>query len=260
MSFYFLLNTAGSSATSYTLGSGTTATGYNLYDSISGTRAKTHRTIKSSSEVLRQYSYASDLNIDYCVITRADLALTKNGTRVRLKQKSSGGSWSYISGVDYNPLASSDLIGIKSQDLVVSCSPSDLRGIALSTLPASGSEASEISKFYGCASYSSLGAPQKSYVWQNTEPRTYGKTIKSGLRYEITRTFTLVFEQLSQSTVSAFYEKEEIFNFPFFIYDPSNYLWAWELEHVIILGLEEIFINKDLYNLSITFGRLAHNV
>ena len=258
MSLLFLHNTAGSYATSYDLGSGTIASGYNLYNSISGTRGKTERTQKSSSEILRQYHYAANHSIDYVVIARADLMLTNNTTRVRLKQKSSGGSWSYISGIDYNPITSANLIGARNQDLVIACSPSDLRGIALSTIPVTGSEASEISKFYGCASVSTFGVPNPEYSWQNTTPRTVAKTINSGLEYEIERTFTLQYSQLKQDDIDAFYNLDEVLNAPFFIYDPNSYLWSWKLEHVIITEVQEYFVDLNNYDLSLTFGRLKH--
>lgn len=260
MSIMFLFNTAGLNASSFTLGSGSSATGYDLYDCISGHRANTHRTLKASTETLRQYAYSSDLSIDYCVIARADLLLTYNTTRVRLKQRSSGGSWSYVSGVDYNPLVAGDLIGCKSQDLVINCSPSNLRGIALSTIPASGSEASEISKFYACVSWQGLGDSQKAYTWQDAEPRTTARPLNGGLTYTIERTFSLNFENLSQDQIDEFYSKEQLFYSPFFVYDPDQHHWAWKLEHVILLNVEEFFIARDVYNLSLSFGRLKHSV
>lgn len=258
MSFLFLFNHAGRYASTYTLGSGVSASDESIYDTVSGNRSSMHRTTKSSSEVLRQYVYSASIAVDYCVIARADLALTQNTTRLRLKQRASGGTWSYVSGIDYNVLTSSDLIGITSQDLVIPVTLAEFYGIALSTLPASGSEASQISKFYASDSYSVLGSPVPGIQIEDLPPYTYTKPIDGTLPYEIEKKFYLDFILLDQATITDFYTQPELFTSPFFLYDTTGDIWNHKLEHVILLEIEETFLEKDKYNLRLTFGRLKH--
>lgn len=259
-SLIFLINDAVKSASSYSLLSGTTATGFDINNSTFGNRGKTHRTTKSSSEVIRAYVYSSDLDIDYCIISRADLMLTQNTTRVRLKQRNSGGSWSYISGVDYNPLDDIDLIGINSQDLIIPCSPSDLRGVALSTIPVSGSEASEIGKFYACISKQIAGVISLNLQYESLEKYTTVNTIDYLRKYEIEGVFSLSFSDLTKAEITSVDDFIKDLYLPFFIYDPNTHLWEHQLEHVVLISHEEIFNEKDNYSIVLNLGRIRQDV
>lgn len=257
MALLFLFNYSGNAASTYTLGSGTTATGYNLYNSISGNRSLMERTTKSASEVIRQYVYSAVVSVDYVVISRADLLLTANTTRLRLKDRTAGGTWAYISGIDYNPLTSASLIGIKSQDLVIAVTPAEFYGIALSTLPASGSEASQISKFYASDSVS-LGVAQVGFETEELDFGVYATPIQGTLPYEVEKRFTLDFIGLTQAEIISFYAYPMLMTQPFFLYDSAGDIWTHKLEHVLLEDIEETFLEKDVYNLKLSFARLRH--
>lgn len=256
----FLINDAVKNASSYTLLSGTTATGFDLYNSAFNNRGKTHRTTKSSAEVIRAYLYSSDLAIDYCIVARADLMLTQNTTRVRLKQRSSGGSWSYISGVDYNPIDDIDLIGVNNQDLVIPCSPTDLRGIALSTIPVSGSEASEVGKFYACVGKSISGVLSLNLQYEAVEKYTSINTIDYLRKFEIDGVMSITFTDLTKTEITSIDSYIKDLYMPFFIYDPNSDLWEHKLEHVVLISHEEIFNEKDNYSIVFNLGRVRQDV
>lgn len=256
----FLINDAGINADTFTLSTGTTASNYNLYDLIAGYRSSLHRTESSGSEILRQYAYSADLDIDYVVLARADYLITENGTRVRLKEKASGGSWSYISGIDYNTLDSTDLIGLNSQDLVIPVTLTEYRGLALSTITASGSEASVLSKFFGCVSKSINGIINKGLEYQEQLAGTKIKSLENQREFEIESIFTLTISDLLKSDIVDLSLYLKYLYMPFFIYDPNQDIWDHKLEHVILINYEEILLEKNNYNLSLTIGRLKQDV
>lgn len=259
MSFYLLYNRAADFASSAdTISLGSTASGYDIYDMIAGPRSTGHRTAASSSEAGRGYHFGSDYTCTHIVVARADWLLTQNGTRLRAKQKTSGGSWNYIGSVDENPLVVGDLIGIRAQDYVAAVSPTDLRGIAITCTPSSGTQASHISKFYACSAFSFGQNPAPGYTWENLPLGTYGQPPKGDIPYEIELRFTLTFPGVQQSTVTDFRALGQILNWPVFLYDDTGDLWDWKLEHVIIDSYEWIVHEKDVHSLSITFNRLRH--
>lgn len=259
MSFYLLFNHAGHFASSLdTISLGTTATGYDIYDLIAGPRSTGHRTTASSSEAGRGYVFPSDYTCSHIVVARADWLLTQNGTRLRAKQRTSGGTWNYIGSVDENPLATNDLIGIRAQDYVAAVTPTDLRGIAITATPASGTQASHVSKFYACSAYSFGQNPSPGFSWENLPIGTYRQGLEGDIPYEVEMRFTLTFPGVAQSIVTGFRALGQILNWPVFLYDDTGDIWDWKLEHCIIEAYEWIVHEKDVHSLSITFNRLRH--
>lgn len=263
MAFYLLYNYSGEiSDDLVAMYAGTSASGYDIKDVIAGPRSTHHRLQASVSEVGIGYYHTIETEIKYLVICRADWMLTQNGTRVRVGQVGLGStSWSNVSGIDYNPLALSDLIGVRQQDLVISTASagSTLGGIALSSTPVSGGQSLQVSKVCGCNTLEfSNYLPLIGSVSEMLPPNTYATPLYGYFPYEIEKRFSLTWTMLPMSEVTAFKAVPQIFNWPIFIYDPSATMWDWKLEHVIIESYQEDILEKGNHVLTVNFARLRH--
>lgn len=290
MAFYLLSNVAGYYGDPNTNAglSLTTSSGYSVNSFISGPRSTWHRSDSSSLEIGRGYVYPELVDPTFCVVARADKLLTQAGTRVRPRQLAGGsstnywysqdwysggswyehnwwagsggsGTWSYISGVDYNPLVAGDLIGPRSQDLVFAVEPTETGGIGLSCKPVSGSQATLLSKFYGCEAFEFDNPPQLGTNWSDQPPGTFARTMRGTYPYEIERRFSIRFGPETRAKAIAFRSVKYMFNYwPLFLYDPSATIWDHKLEHVIIEGVTETIIENNRHVLDISFARLRH--
>lgn len=260
MSFLFLCNTAGNTATAQsTAGVGTTATGYDIKKVIAGPRSTFHRATAGAGGVGVGYEFTADLDLDYIVVARADKMLTQNTTRVRVKERNSGGTWSNLAGVDYNPLTSANLLGIKTQDLVFSITQSVKRGLALYSVPLAGTDAQMVSKFYGCKAFEFVGSAPA--LGATTEILDIGSrfTPQNGhIDYEVEARFSISFGPVSRAYIALFKALPQLRNWPLFLYDTAGDLWTHKLEHVLIEDWTETIVESNLHGLSITFLRLRH--
>lgn len=261
MAFYLLHNVSGyygdpSSDVGLTLG---TSTGYSVNDFVSGPRSTWHRTNYSTSEIGRGYETAISITPTYVVVARADKLLTAAGSRVRFRQRTSGDVWSNITGPDFNPLTASHLVGPRSQDLVSAVSPTQTYGIGLAVAPASGTQATLISKFYGCEAFDFGVPPQLSASWTDLPPNQYITPLNSTMPYEIERRFSITFPMVSRSVAQAFHQTYREFSVsPFFLYDTTGDIWDHQLEHVLIENWIEDIVENDRHTFSISFARLKH--
>lgn len=260
MAFSILTNLAGYTASSIDAAGLTagTASGYSVNDFISGPRSTRHRTSDSASEIGRGYVFAADTTCSFLYISRADWLLTKNGTRVRPRQRNSGGTWAYIAGVDYNPLASTDLIGPRTQDLLVAVSPADLRGFGLSTAVVSATQATQLSKFWGCDSFSFNVEPEVSINWQPLPDYSYFTPLNGTLPYEIERRFTLSFSAVTRAKATAFKALSNLLQWPVLLYDSTGDIWAHKLEQVLIEKITERVAETNLHFFNLSCLRLKH--
>lgn len=261
MAFRFLTNGAGNLASAQdNAGSGSTASGYSATAAISGPRSKVWRSTASASASGLGYQYTSDLSPDYIVIARADLLLTQNTMRVKGRNRNSGGTWSDISGFDYNPLVVGDLIGPRAQDLVKAVSVgANTRGVGFTGTPASGTEAVSVSKVYGAVSFSFTDcAPSFLPKWTDLPPRTYSSPMLGNRPYEIERRFSLVFSGVSAADLASFKALTQLYYWPLFLYDEDAAVWSWKLEHVILEALDVLYGHKNFYNITMSFARLSH--
>lgn len=264
MAFYLLPNTVGNTASSVdTASSGSTASGYSLLDLISGPRSRMWRSVASSGTVRAAYHLAADTTITHMVAARADLLVTKNGTRVRPIQKSSGGVWSTIAGVDFNPLAVGDLMGPKGQDVAFAVSPSNLRGFGLQFESSSGSQAAHLAKLYASNAFSfgvepriADAPPQWAYL-----PRGQSINLRTPQRgtfpYEITEQFTLRFNPVTVAKSAEFKALGQVLHWPMFLYDDAAAVLSWKLEHVMIDSWNETAVDEEFRSFEISFLRLA---
>ena len=260
MAFLFLTNLAGYTASSIDAAGLTagTASGYSVNDFIQGPRSTRHRTTDSTSEIGRGYVFAANTTCDYIFISRADWLITKNGSRVRPRQRSSGAVWSYITGVDLNPISTANLVGVSSQDYVAAISPTDLRGVGLSVLPSSGSQATQISKFWGCQSFSLDREPALEMSWQPLPEYSFATPLNGTLPYEIERRFTIQFQLVTRAKAVAFRALPHIFEWPLVLYDSNGDNWTHKVEHVIIESMNEVILQNDKHNITLTCARLKH--
>lgn len=261
MALKFLFNAAGIAADAIgNTGSGSTATGYDTTAIMCGQRSTAWRSTSATANSIG-YTYDDDVTISHVVVARADWLVTKAGQRVRGRQRNSGGTWSDIAAFDKNPLAASDLIGPRTQDLVVACAPTDLRGLGLSFTPATGSEASQLSKLYGANAFSFTEAvPSFGVNWTTFEPNTLEKSMRGTFLYDVERGFSLSFFGLSETELTSFMSTTNLYHWPFFIYDEDQEIWEWKLEHVILAGLEARMLMPSFrtYELELRLLRLRH--
>ena len=260
MALLFLTNLAAYSATSVDAAGLTagTASGYSTNDFIQGPRSTRHRTTDSSSEIGRGYSFAADITCNYIFVSRADWLLTKNGTRLRPRDKNSGGTWGYVAGVDYNPLTTAHLEGVNGQDLCFAVSPSNLRGIGISTASVSGTQATQVSKFWGCSSFTFDLEPAFQMNWEPVPEYTFVTPLDGTMPYEIERRFSLTFAGARRAKVTEFRALPNIFKWPMILYDSTGDLWNHKIEHVIIEGYEETVLQNNIHVVSLSCARLKH--
>lgn len=260
MGVLFLVNTAGDVAASVAnAAGGSTATNYSLLDMITGPRSTLHRGAAASGGVGCAYLFNSNQDLTHVVVARADYLLTLNTSRVRLLQRNGSNVWSYVSGVDYNPLTSASLTGLRSQDLVIPFTQVEKRGIELYSNPVSGTDAQQISKFYGCNSFEFTGyAPKLGVTSENLPIGSYATPLDGDMSYEIEARFSLSYELLTGSLVDNFKALPQLKRWPLFLYDGSQDVWNHKVEHVIIEGWTETIVQADRHNLEINFARLRY--
>lgn len=258
MSFLFLCNHAGESAASVAnAAGGSTATGYSLLNMIAGPRSTLHRGAAASGGVGASYLFNSNVDLNYVVIARADYLLTLNTSRVRLRERNASNVWSYVSGIDYNPLSSTSLVGVKAQDLVFSFTQTEKRGIEIYSNPVSGTDAQQFSKFYACNSFEFTGyAPELGMQSEELPIGSYATAINGDIPYEIESRFTITFHQVTGSLVDTFKALPQLKNWPFFLYDTAGDIWSHKLEHVILEGWTETINMKNSHTLELNFARL----
>lgn len=251
---FFLFNEAGRAATSVPILAGSTATGYDPLNVISGPRSTKWRSVSSSNAEIG-YAYGADLGISYCVVARADLLVSKAGKHLVGQQRSSGGAWSDIPGFSYNLTDTSLLVGPRGQDLVIATTPTQLRGVALFSQALSGSEAMAISKFYAGGAFAFGVPPQASIEYTEIAPKNYVTTLQGTLPYEVERSFSMTFFGVTQAEYSQFLLYDSLYS-PFFLYDSTGDIWPWKLEHVILGDLSATMLAVDIYALTMQFYRL----
>ena len=224
MAFLWLTNSAGEIATAQdNCGRARYASGYNAAQVISGPRSTCWRATARAGDMGLGYQLAVDTDVDYIVVARADWALTKNGMRLRGTKRSSGGTWSYISGFDYNTLAAADLVGPREQDLVVTVDVgASLRGIGIIGAPSSGTEALQVSKIYGAVSFELDVPPGLNVQWEDLPAQSYSTCLQSSRPYEIERRYSLVFNSISTAKLQAFESLTAIRTAPLFLYDSDQ--------------------------------------
>jgi hypothetical protein len=259
VSLLFLTNQAGNSATTFdTQGNGTTATGYSRTDAIAGPRSTKHRGDIYAGQTALAYYFTADVDLNYAVVARADWLLTANTSRLRLFERDTVGTWTLISGSDNNPLVVGSLTGIRSQDFVYGFTQTQKRGLELITGPNAGLDSQQVSKFYGCNSFSFSSPPSLGFTQQELPIGTYATPPLSTRPYEVELAFTLSFIGLSRSEVTTFKALPQLCNWPLFLYDTAGDIWTHKLEHVIITGWQEVIVENNVHEMQINFMRLRH--
>jgi hypothetical protein len=253
---FFLFNESGRAATSIPVNVGVTAPGYHAFDLLSGPRSAMWRSASAAVTEIG-YAYGSDVGISYAVISRADLLVSAAGKQVIGRQRDSGGAWSDIPGFNLNPIMASQLVGPRSQDLVMPAVATSLRGVALRSAPYSGSEASMFSKLYAGGAFAFSAPPNLNPSWTDYPPETYVTPLRGTMPYEVERSFSLAFFGVQQSEYVQFRRYDWAYE-PFFLYDSTGDIWKWKLEHVILTGLTATMNEVNTYTLQLDFYRLRH--
>jgi hypothetical protein len=256
MSFLFLANHVGDQATAITATTTTTATGFHLNDVINGPRSSRWRSnVDTGSTTFLIYQLGADFTPDYCVISRADWLLTVGGKKLNIVDRNSGGSVFNISP-SYNPVTSSDMLGLRSQDMVIPFTATHTRGYGIRTQNNGGNEATQISKLYFSQSLN-IGAPQIGAEW---EPVPYEQRMftppKGNFPYEVSAKMTLTFRHLSSTDIQNFKALPQILNWPFFLYDSAGDVWPHKLEHVVTEDWQEIRQGPGVWELILSIRRL----
>lgn len=258
MAILLLPNTAGDSAASMTnAGAGVaTASGYNNYDVIAGPRSKRWRSAAHNDWMRLGYVFAANTTVTHCVITRADWLLTQDTMRVRGIQRNSGGTWSAFSGFDLNPITSSNLLGLYSQDYVQAVAPSDLRGFGIEckTL-GGGSEAAQVSKIFYSNAVEFASNPTAS-GWEYTEASFY--PMWGYFPYYTEARSSLTWMALTDAEIAAFKAIPNLLAWPMYLYDEDADYWPWKLEHVVVEDYAITGNGLNRWKLDVSFRRLKH--
>lgn len=266
MALRLLPNSAGNTATTAdTTGVGSTKTGYDVKDLITGPRSRMYWCGSTSGTHTTRYSHSSALDYDHVVIARADL-LANNETAVKLVISDFGSS----NVKTYDPLATSDLIGIDvagrgyGQDLVYDNVTS--RGFSIvnvSTEKSSGGDdmSRKYSKVYFSEAFHFGKEPTTSPApnWQpvSDSDRMF-RPYRGNFEYDTEAVITLTWRKITQAKLDAFKALPQILNWPLFLYDTTGDVWEHQLEHVLVQTWQEVYVRPGYFDLSITFRRLAH--
>ncbi|WZO97257.1 hypothetical protein EP7_004281 [Isosphaeraceae bacterium EP7] len=260
MALTFLVNHAGVAADSIEVPTGATSAeeGFASKHIMTGPRSTGWRSTSGGSAGIG-YAYDEDVAITHVVVARADWLLTKATQQVLGRQRDSSGAWSSIAGFNKNPLVRADLIGPRQQDLVVECSPADLRGIGILTGALTGSEATQVSKIYGSHGFSFSDAdPSLGVATSTFEPGVRRKVMHGSMEYEVEKQFGLRFEGVAHAELVSFRAVANLFYWPFFLYDAEQAIWPWKLEHVILGGFSATPYVEGYWTLELSFFRLRH--
>jgi hypothetical protein len=182
--------------------------------------------------------------------------------RVRAVQKSSGGTWSYISGVDYNPLSVASLLGPTSQDLVFAITPTQLRGYGIEA-DSSGLEALQISKLIVSNAFD-FGVPPDLSPAPSWQPLPKGITTQLFTPYrgyepfEVESQISINWSSVTQAVAFGFREIIQVGRWPFYLYDEDGDVWPWKLEHVVLKDYAFSQTGDGYYDLTASFLRLKH--
>lgn len=265
-----ITNSIGATATSMTAaGSGIAdASGYSMENVVSGPRSTMYRSAATTSPIRVAYNYSAAMDADHMVIARADKLLTAGTMKLTGKAKNSGGTWIDNPGAAIkDPIAVGDLVGppvgtkTTGQDFVYDFgSTQSYYGFGIQAQTKGGTaEALMVSKVYFGMGID-LGDPEAGAQWENVGAKDrFLVPPRGSFQYETEKQITLVWKFLSKSTVNSFlYSTANVLNWPVFLYDPNQYLWAWKLEHVLVAGWQLTLMGPDLYQLAIGFRRLKH--
>lgn len=276
MSFWLLTNVAGDEATTLdNKGASITATGYTLTDVISGPRSTRWRSGAIAATLAISYHFdptgGGDVEATHVVIARADWLVTLGTARVRIQQRSSGGTWSNLITLD--PFTSSSLVGIvktgktHGQDYVAAITPTQKRGYGIDFLSWSSNEAFQVSKVYFCNGVN-LGDPLPGIQWSVIDE--YIRPQRSTIPYRCERRLAIQWTDLRDTQVALLTHARtdgdggipgrlrQPLNWPMFLYDDAGNIWDWKLEHVLLESYQLTQIGKDCWTLAMTFVRLMH--
>lgn len=217
----------------------------------------------TSGAIYPGYSFSADVACTHLVVARADWMVTQSGARVRGFQKSSGGSWSAISGADYPHLRAGDLIGPRSQDLVLDISgATNYRGFAahFDSFLAGNAEAMMISKMYACIAFDFGETPSPDGVQSVDIPDTgrFFTPQRGTFAYETEKSISFSLPPVSKTLAEQFKALPHLLKWPIFLYDTAGDIWPWKLEHVLIEGWQENILESGNHVFSFTFRRLKH--
>jgi len=260
MAIRFLTNKAGDFATGIVFNSGTPDPAYSDRWMISGPRSLLFKGAAATVGTEPGYVFPSTLACDYMVVARADLLLTATGMRVRPIQRSAGGTWSFISSVDYNPLSASNLVGVRKQDLVFPVSPTQTRGIGISAYNGGAvSEAMMFAKLYGCQAFDfGVGPAQGGVSFENVAADFYFTPLRGTWPYEVEKRIVMTFQKVPAAKIRQFKALPQILNWPLFIYDTTGDTLPQRLEHVVIESYGQTLNSNRSGNVQISFLRLKH--
>lgn len=265
MGLVILTNTAASNATAFSdVGSSTgAATGYTNQDIIAGNRSNVWRStaVSSGGNWGVGYQFASEISCNYAVVTRADWLLTIDTQIVRIRQRSSGGTWSSIT--DFDPLASSDLVGYTGQDLVVEISPSERYGYGIRGSTKGGStEAGQFSNLYFSNSFTFGHNPERGAQWITlSKDEQLFKPQRAWFPYATEKRITLTWKNITEAKYEAFKAIPGLMRWPLFLLEDDAddiAIFSWLLEHVIVEDYTAVRRNIDLWDVTVTFRRLKH--
>lgn len=262
MALLFLANHGAAAATSLAmvLGGADPNPDFALTNVAYESRSKMFKGTATTGLTELAYTFTSDVACDHMVVARADKLLTKNQMDVAFRQRSSGGVWSDL-GTAYDPLTSADLIGIRSQDLVRSVSPTSLRGYSVRAVTNGVTpEAMMLSKFYASASFSlGIEPDQESLQTEELAPGTEETPLRGTRPYEVEKKISMTFFGVTGAKVTAFRALPQIFNWPLFLYDTTGDLWSWKLEHVIVTDFTTAIVGEGRWGVELSVHRLRHD-
>lgn len=262
MAFWILPNTAGAVASSMDVDGSTTTATYDAENLISGPRSKMWRCDAFGSVVRVYYNLPQSYSMSHCVIARADLMMTEEGSQISVAYGSGLGS--PIDGIG-TPIVAANLVGIKvdgkphGQDAVFEfTSPvtSDVFQIAIGH--ASGTQAAMLAKVYFCDGLLIGNGPQRGPTWsvrRDGEPERT-KPLLGYEEYAVTDAIDLRWRHVGREEIEAF----EVLplNWPVFLWDTDGDIFAHKLEHVILAAYSWTRVGEDSFTLETSWRRLAH--
>lgn len=250
--FLFLPNTLGASADTCD-SSGTTATGYDKLDVISGPRSAMHLVEPSTSHTIG-YTLSGQ-SCSHAVLMRADLFKNSlNPTSVAIEKESTG--WSTVSTTS---VASMDLVGPYGQDWIKSLSE-NADGFRLS-FASSSSQAHKYSKVFFSNAVDLGDEPDidPAPKWEDIrETDRYYVPLGGYFPYETEKRITLTWRNLSKSTLNTFLSIPRLLEWPLVLYDENGFLWPWKAEHVLIEDYSALYKAPDKIDLEVKLRRLKH--
>lgn len=193
---------------------------------------------------------SGNLNSSHFVLVRADRHV---GHQINLYKFATYSSSATLVTSTANPLATGDLIGQSSQDLVLTCSAASQQALCAEFLAGTGGNyTKQVHQAYFCNAFT-LNYPAEMTTQTLSFPSRQSYKGKSWL---VDRAITINAHQLTRTDINTFEALYNLKSEPFFIYDSDGYQIRFKLLHCVYASHQVTASFDDFFDLTLNVYQL----